>query len=98
MRHLTEIKCCFFQDINRNQESQFANLEHIDQSTGSSELQEDISRNPDIAKVTQQLKDQWSQVQSSLQARLEGLRKSYALVANIEERLRKVKRALDNHR
>jgi hypothetical protein len=86
------------EDISKNQESQAANLQQIEQSAGSEELQESMSQNPDISAVTQQLKDRWQQIQLSLKARLDSVRKSYAIVADIEEKLRNMIRSLENHK
>ena len=78
------------QTLYEDQSNQEAKLSDINKSTTNDEVQEAMQQNPDISRVTANLKEKWLQIQQGLKAKLDALRNGYRLVSNIEQKLRRL--------
>ena len=73
-----------------DQSNQEAKLSDINKSTNNDEVQEAMQQNPDISRVTANLRDKWLQIQQGLKAKLDALRNGYRLVSDVEQKLRQL--------
>lgn len=80
------------QTLYEDQSNQEAKLSDINQSTSNDEVKEAMQQNPDISRVTANLRNTWLQIQQGLKAKLDALRSSYRLVSDIEQKLRRLQR------
>ena len=78
------------QTLYEDQSNQEAKLADINQSTTNEEMVEAMQQNPDISRVTADLREKWLQIQRGLKAKLDALRNGYRLVSNVEQKLKRL--------